>query len=137
MPARPRRRTRSAACEASTPALSRTAPSVTSAVTLRFIIRMVRMSPKMPADVMPMASATAMQPSGIASIAPRVEIGLAQLSGVARSSRAGTKRIVKAGPTSRWPPGTSGFGPAIQHFRMPFFSSMVVMVAVVISRSVA
>ena len=62
--------------EASTPALSRITPSVTSAATLRFIIRMVRMSPKMPAVVTPMASATAMQPSGMASIAPRVEIGL-------------------------------------------------------------
>src|ERR1700758_2834336 len=39
--------------EASTPALSRTTPSVTSAVTLRFIMRMVRMSPKMPAEVTP------------------------------------------------------------------------------------
>ncbi len=48
-----------------------------------------------------MASATAMQPSGMASIAPRVEIGFAQLSGVARSSRTGTKRSVKAGPTRR------------------------------------
>ena len=37
--------------------------------------------PKMPQVVMPMASPTAMQPSGISSIAPRVEIGLAQLSG--------------------------------------------------------
>ena len=87
---------------------------------------------------MPIASATAMQPSGIASIAPRVEIGLAQLSGVARSSRAGTNRMVKAGPdqplAARAP---SGFGPAIQHLRMPFFSSIVVIVAVVISRSVA
>ena len=84
--------------EASTPALSRMTPSVTSAVTLRFIMRIVRMSPKMPAELTPMASATAMQPSGIASMAPRVEIGFDQLSGVARSSRTGTKRSVKAGP---------------------------------------
>ena len=62
------------------------------------------MSPKMPAVVTPIASATAMQPSGIASIAARVEIGLPQLSGVARSSRTGTKRSVKAGPTRRLPP---------------------------------
>ncbi len=59
------------------------------------------MSPKMPAEVMPMASATAIQSSGIASIAPRVEFGDAQLAGVARSSRAGTKRKVKASPTTR------------------------------------
>ena len=84
-----------------------------------------------------MASATAMQPSGIASIAPRVEIGFDQLSGVARSSRTGTKRSVKAGPTRRAPPATSGFGPFIQQRRMPFFSSIVVMVAVVIARSVS
>src|SRR6185295_7053123 len=75
--------------------------------------------------------ATAMQPSGIASIAARVEIGLPQLSGVARSSRTGTKRSVKALPTSRCPPGTSGIAPLIQQCRMPFLSSMVVMVAVV------
>src|SRR5256886_1947015 len=121
--------------EASTPALSRTTPSVTSAATLRFIMRMVRMSPKMPAEVMPIASATATQPSGISSMAPRVEIGFAQLSGVARSSRTGTKRNVKAGPTKRAPPGTSGRGPFIQQRRMPFFNRIVVMVAVVIARS--
>ena len=113
------------------PALSRITPSVTSAVTPRRAMRITRMSPKMPAVVTPMASATAMQPSGIASIAARVEIGLPQLSGVARSSRTGTKRSVKAGPTSRLPPGTSGIAPFIQQCRMPFFSSIVVMVAVV------
>src|SRR5262249_24979135 len=120
--------------EASTPALSRTAPSVTSAVTLRFIIRAVRISPKIPALVTPIASATAIQPAGISSIALRVEIGWPQLSGVARSSRTGTKRSVKAGPTRRSPPGVSGFGPFIQHRRMPFLSSMVVIVAVVTRR---
>jgi hypothetical protein len=41
----------------------------------RFAMRAQRMSPKMPASVTPIASATAMQPSGIASIAARVEIG--------------------------------------------------------------
>ena len=89
----------------------------------------------MPAEPSPIASATAMQPSGISSIAPRVEIGFAQLSGVARSSRAGTKRSVKAGPTIRPVPATSGRGPLIQQRRIPFFSSMVVIVAVVIPRS--
>ena len=54
-----------------------------------------------------------------------------------RFARAGTNRRVKAGPTRRLPVGASGFGPFIQHRRMPFFSSMVVMVAVVISRSVS
>jgi len=37
----------------------------------------------------------------MSSMAPRVERGLAQLSGVAGSSRAGTKRKVNAGPTAR------------------------------------
>src|SRR5271155_5155587 len=93
-------------------------------------MRAHRMSPKMPASVMPMASATAMQPAGIASIAVRVEIGDDQDSGVARSSRAGTKRKVKAGPTSRFCPGRSGREPRIQTFRRPFLSRTVVMVAV-------
>ena len=77
-----------------------------------------------------MASTTAMQPSGIASIAVRVEIGDDHDSGVARSSRAGTKRNVKAGPTSRFCPGRSGLVPRSQTFRRPFLSSTVVMVAV-------
>jgi hypothetical protein len=59
------------------------------------------MSPKMPASVTPIASTTAMHPSGIASMAARVEIGDDQLAGVARSSRAGTKRSVKARPDER------------------------------------
>src|SRR6201992_907629 len=114
----------------STPSRSRTTPSVISAVTLRLTIRAQRMSPKMPASLTPMASTTAMQPSGIASIAVRVEIGDDQDSGVARSSRAGTKRSVKAGPTSRGNPGRSGLVPRIHTFRRPFFSRMVVIVAV-------
>ena len=58
----------------------------------------------MPASVMPSAPTTAMQPAGIASMAARVEIGEPHDAGVARSSRAGTKRSVKARPTSRgWP----------------------------------
>src|SRR5690348_6274292 len=88
------------------------------------------MSPKIPASLMPMASTTAIQPAGMASIAVRVEIGDDQDSGVARSSRAGTKRSVKAGPTSRGSPGFSGFAPRIQTFRRPFLSRTVVMVAV-------
>src|ERR1700704_1670087 len=82
----------------STPSRSRTTPSVTSAATPRLTMRAHRISPKMPASVTPMASTTAMQPSGMASIAVRVEIGDDQDSGVARSSRAGTKRSVKADP---------------------------------------
>jgi hypothetical protein len=66
----------------------------------------------------------------MASIAVRVEIGEDQDSGVARSSRAGTKRSVKAGPTSRGCPGRSGRVPRIQTFRRPFFRRTVVMVAV-------
>src|SRR5271168_2186126 len=88
------------------------------------------MLPKIPASVIPIASTTAMQPGGMASIAVRVEIGDDQDSGVARSSRAGTKRSVKAGPTSRGCPGRSGFAPRSQTFRRPFLSRTVVMVAV-------
>src|SRR6201994_2215579 len=112
--------------------MSRTTPSVISALTPRLTIRAHRMSPKIPASVMPMASTTAMQPAGMASIAVRVEIGEDQDSGVARSSRAGTKRNVKAGPTNRGSPGFSGRAPRIQMFRRPFFRRTVVMVAVVI-----
>src|SRR6202045_1733722 len=101
-----------------------------SAATLRLTMRAHRISPKKPASVTPMASTTAMQPSGMASIAVRVEIGDDQDSGVARSSLAGTKRKVNAGPTSRGCPGRSGREPRIQTFRRPFFSRTVVMVAV-------
>src|SRR5436190_10099106 len=100
-------------------------------------MRAQRMSPKMPASLTPMASITAMQPCGIASIAVRVEIGDDQDSGVARSSRAGTKRSVKAGPTNRFCPGRSGLVPRIQTFRRPFLSRTVVMVAVETLESVA
>ena len=72
-----------------------------SAAYIKTRMRAQRISPKMPASVTPMASATAMSPSAMASIAARVEMGEAQLAGVARSSRAGTKRKVKAGPTTR------------------------------------
>src|ERR1700687_1102639 len=66
----------------------------------------------------------------MASIAVRVEIGDDHDSGVARSSLAGTKRKVKAGPTSLACPGRSGREPRIQTFRNPFLSRTVVMVAV-------
>ena len=113
-----------------TPAASRTTPSVTSAATPRVFIRAQRMSPKMPASVTPMASTTAMQPSGMSSIAARVERGEDQEAGVARSSRAGMKRSVKARPTRRGWSGRSGRVPRIQTFRRPFFSRIVVSVAV-------
>src|ERR1019366_3412977 len=119
-----------------TPCLSRITPSVISAPTPRLTMRMHKMSPKMPAPVTPMASATTTQFSGMASIALRVEIGFDQLSGVARSSRTGTKRSVKARPTTRLPASPNGMAPAIQERRMPFFSSMVVMVPVVTLASV-
>src|SRR4030088_945946 len=93
-------------------------------------MRAHRMSPKMPASVVPMASTTAMQPSGMASIAVRVEIGDDHDSGVARSSRTGTKRNVKADPTSRFCPGRSGRAPRIQTFLRPFLRRTVVIVAV-------
>jgi len=92
---------------------------------------------EMPAGCIAVADAMGVTSAGISSMAPRVEIGFAQLSGVARSSRTGTKRSVNAGPTRRPPPGTSGCGPFIQQRRMPFFNSMVVMVAVVIARNVS
>src|ERR1700682_6282104 len=66
----------------------------------------------------------------MASIAVRVETGDDHDSGVARSSRAGPKRKVKAGPTSLGCPGRSGREPRIQTFRRPFLSRTVVMVAV-------
>src|SRR4051812_14513924 len=94
-------------------------------------MRAHRMSPKMPASVTPIASATQMQPSGIASMAARVEIGLDHDSGVARSSRAGTKRSVKALPTRRGWSALRGRVPRIQTLRSPFFSNSVVRVAVV------
>src|SRR6187200_84490 len=94
-------------------------------------MRMQRISPNMPAPVTPIASATTTQFSGMASMAPRVEIGFDQLSGVARSSRTGTKRSVKAGPTTRLPEKPNGIAPAIQDRRIPFFSSIVVMVPLV------
>ena len=65
------------------------------------------------------------------SMAARVEIGEPQLAGVARSSRAGTKRSVKARPTSRPWPGLIGRVPRIHTLRSPFFSRIVVMLAVV------
>jgi hypothetical protein len=118
----------------SQPTPSRMTPSVTSAVTPRFFMRAHRMSPKMPASVTPIESATAMQPSGIASMAPRVERGDDHDSGVARSSRIGTKRRVKAGPTSRSPALKIGVGPCIQVRRMPFLRRIVVIVPVEVAR---
>ena len=85
----------------------------------------------MPASRQPPAPATATQPAGIASIAARVEVGELHDSGVARSSRAGTKRSVKARPTTRGCPGCSGRVPRIHTLRRPFLSSSVVRVAVV------
>jgi hypothetical protein len=114
-----------------TPWTSRTTPSLSSAATARCFMRPQRMSPKMPASVTPSASTTAMQPAGMASIAARVEIGEAQEAGVARSSRAGTKRSVKARPTTRCGGVCSGRAPRIQTLRRPFLSRTVVSVAVV------
>jgi hypothetical protein len=65
----------------------------------------------------------------MASMAARVEIGEAHEAGVARSSRAGTKRRVKTGPTRRGWSGRSGLVPRIQTLRSPFFRRIVVMVA--------
>ena len=84
----------------------------------------------MPASVQPMAPTTAMQPSGMASIAARVEMGEPHEAGVARSSRAGTNRKVKARPAMRGKPGASGSVPRSQTLRRPCLSSTVVSVAV-------
>src|SRR4029079_7351605 len=79
----------------STPSTSRTTPSVTSAATPRLTMRAHRMSPNTPASVTPMASITAMQPCGMASIAVREEIGDDQDSGSAATSHAGPERTVQ------------------------------------------
>ena len=78
-----------------------------------------------------MASTTATQPAGMSSMAARVERGDAQAAVVAMSSRAGTKRSVKARPTRRGWPGDKGWVPRIQTLRRPFLSRIVVMLAVV------
>src|SRR5260370_27344917 len=83
----------------------------------------------MPASVIPIASTTATQPSGIASIAALVDRGDDQDSGVARSSRIGMKRRVKAAPTTRGRPERKGRQPRNQTLRRPFFSRIVGMVA--------
>ena len=70
--------------------------------------------------------------------APRVEVGEDQDSGVARSSRIGTKRKVKARPTTRSPVALEkGRGPRSQELRMPFLRRSVVSVAVVQAASAA
>ena len=91
----------------------------------------------MPESVWKPAPATVMQPSGMLSTAARVERGEAQAAGVARSSRAGMNRSVKARPTMRGLPPCSGRLPRIQTLRMPFFSRMVVMVLVLTRFSVS
>ena len=79
-----------------------------------------------------------MTPAGIASMAARVEIGAPHDAGVARSSRAGTKRSVKARPARRRDAASpSGAAPRIQTLRRPFLSSTVVSVAVVTDSSAA
>ena len=115
----------------SSPARSRTAPSLTSPATPRTAMRAHRMSPQKPASVTRLASITAMQPAGISSIAARVDFGELQEAGVARSSRAGMKRTVKARPTMRGWLLVRENAPRIQTLRRPFFSRTVVSVAVV------
>jgi hypothetical protein len=118
--------------------MSRITPSVMRPATPRLAMRAHRMSPKIPASVTPpAASATVTQPAGIASMAARVEVGEAQDAGVAISSRAGTKRNVKASPMMRAPAGPSSNAPRIQTLRKPFLSSTVVSVAVDTGRKAA
>ena len=87
----------------------------------------------MPASSVPMASTTTMTPAGIASIAARVDLPEASAAGVARSSRAGRKRMVNARPTARACPGSSGLVPRSQTFRSPCFSRTMVIVAVLMA----
>ena len=72
-----------------------------------------------------------MQPAGMSSIAALVELGDDQDAGVAKSSRAGTKRKVKARPTILPWPGLRGMLPRNHTLRKPFLINMVVSVAVV------
>ena len=113
-----------------TPAMSRTTSSVTSPATPRCLILAQRMSPKMPASVTPIASAIMTHPGGASSIAALVERGEDHEGGVARSSRAGMKRKVKACPIARGCPGRIGLVPRIQTWRNRCLSRMVVIVAV-------
>ena len=94
-------------------------------------MRAHRMSPQKPASLTPLASITSMQPAGISSIAARVDFGELQEAGVARSSRAGMKRTVNALPTMRGWSLVRGNAPRIHTLRRPFFSRIVVSVAVV------
>jgi hypothetical protein len=110
--------------------MSRTAPSLISPATLRCFILAHKMSPKIPASVTPIASATATQPGGISSIAALVERGEDHEEGVARSSCAGMKRKVNARPTVRGCPGRIGHVPFIQTRRNPRFRRTVAIVAV-------
>ena len=110
--------------------MSRTAPSVTSPATPRCFILAHKMSPKIPASVTPIASATATEPGVISSIAALVERGEDHEAGVARSSRAGMKRKVNARPTVRGCPGRIGRVPLIHVRRNPRFSRTVAIVAV-------
>lgn len=68
-------------------------------------------------------------------MADRVEMGFAHDSGVAKSSRAGTKRKVNARPINLGMPVLMGAGPRIHTLRKPFLRSTVVNVAVVMSDS--
>ena len=94
------------------------------------------MSPNTPASVTPLASTTATEPAGIASMAARVEIGAPHDAGVAKSPPRGSEvPKVKAGPTIRPNPDRRGAVPRIQTFRRPFLRRTVVSVAVEIVSS--
>ena len=118
--------------EASTPALSRITPSVTSAVTLRFIIRMRE-------DVAEDAGGG--DAHGVGDRDAAFRHGLDRAAGRDRLRPAFRRREILAHrheahregrPDDAPPPEpSSGIGPCIQQRRMPFFSSIVVMVPVV------
>ena len=99
----------------SDPSISPTISSSTSSIvtrpaTPRFFMRAHRMSPKMPASMLPIASTTATQPAGIASIAVRVEIGLAQDAFVEVKHHSTLCRLAQArmGVESCWATGCPG-----------------------------
>jgi hypothetical protein len=84
------------------PTRSRIAPSVTRPARPRICILAQMMSPKTPADRTPIASTTTTAPDGIFSITARGDVGPLTAAAAGISSRAGTKRMVKAGPAIRF-----------------------------------
>ncbi len=131
-----RRRTRRASPLASTPTPSRTTPSVTRAVTPRFFMRALRMSPKMPAS---------RRAHGVDDDDAALRHLLDGGAGRARRRPGFRRRQVLAGRHEAEGEGPSddalsrmaeaASGPRIQVRRMPFLRRTVVRVAVEVARS--